>query len=357
MKVLYLTNIHNPYRDEFFNQLGNQCELTVLFEERSDPDRDSSWFEASRVQSYRELYLSGSNERQLLSSMIGTIGAGWSVVVIGCYNRTRQIIASEFLKFRKIPFVVNSDGLAFDNGGFLKRALRRHVLRGASSYLVAGSTCASSLRRIVGDTAAIAPYPFSSLTQQQINELSGQAVKRDSRRILVVGQYQDYKGLDVALAAAKILCDKYYFLFVGAGKRVSELKLAAMELELSNVEFVSFMKPEELKDEYLRAGAFVLPSRQECWGLVVNEAAACGCPIISTWGSGAAVEFLSGQYPQFLAAPDNAMSLAGAIEAYFAQSEIEKSRYSAFLKSKATDYSIEHMVEAHMKLLEEMTLR
>lgn len=57
----------------------------------------------------------------------------------------------------------------------------------------------------------------------------------------------------------------------------------------------------------------ILPTRQECWGLVVNEAASFGTAVISTNGSGAAVEFLFEKYPFLLAEPDNDENLAEVV--------------------------------------------
>lgn len=48
MRVLYLTNYHNPYRDEFFEPLGRRCDLTVLFEQRADAARDASGSEGEK---------------------------------------------------------------------------------------------------------------------------------------------------------------------------------------------------------------------------------------------------------------------------------------------------------------------
>ena len=43
MKVLFLTNLPSPYRVKFFSELGNLCELTVLYERKSASDRDDKW--------------------------------------------------------------------------------------------------------------------------------------------------------------------------------------------------------------------------------------------------------------------------------------------------------------------------
>ena len=76
MKVLYLTNIHNPYRDEFFEQLGRRCDLTVLFEEHGDPNRDASWFERAHAHNYTELFLPQEERGPISRTMFDLIGGG-----------------------------------------------------------------------------------------------------------------------------------------------------------------------------------------------------------------------------------------------------------------------------------------
>ena len=354
MKVLYLTNIHNPYRDEFFEQLGRVCDLTVLFEARCDSERDVSWFKGVHARNYVELYLPSEEQGLISRTMLDLIGRRWSLVIVGCYNTPRQMVAIEIMKHRGIPYVVNSDGFVFDNGGPLKRAGRRRVLKGADAYLVAGETCVPSLRRIVGRRAKVYPYPMTSLNKRRVEDLATNTPTRDPRTVLVVGQYKDYKGLDVALDMASDYCGNLNFRFIGAGKRSTELKAEVDKRGLSNVTIVPFMNQRALTKEFQSAGLFVLPSRQECWGLVINEAAACGCPIVSTWGSGAAIDFISRDYPKLLAEPGDARSLSSAIKAYFKMSDIEKHEYSSFLSEKSKSYTIEKMVEIHIGLISEI---
>lgn len=355
MKILYLTNIHNPYRDEFFEQLGSKCDLTVLFEERGDSTRDASWFEGVCAKNYSEVFLPDGDNLIVSRSMLDLIAQGWSLVLVGCYNSLRQMTAIEYMKRRKIPYVINSDGLVFNNGNAVKRAIRRHVLVGADSYLIAGETCVPSLARLAGPASKIMSYPLTSLTSRRVNELAACSCKRDPQTVLVVGQFADYKGLDVALDAAKELDQRLRFRFVGTGGKTEEFMSLVERSGLDNIEVIPFLNQDLLIKEYQTAGLFVLPSRQECWGLVVNEAAACGCPIVSTWGSGAAVEFVSHIYPKLLAEPDSCESLASAICAFFRLPDSEKNDYSLFLKEKSAQYTIEAMVEAHLDLFAEIT--
>ena len=70
---------------------------------------------------------------------------------------------------------------------------------------------------------------------------------------------------------------------------------------------------EEIAPYFARARAFVLPSIEEPWGLVVNEAMACGLPVVATT-AGALPEVVEDGRNGILVPPRDAYALAGAIE-------------------------------------------
>lgn len=212
---------------------------------------------------------------------------------------------------------------------------------------MAGEKAGESLRKGLENSDAIVYY-FSSLTEQELTEHRENAkncVRNDT--ILVVGQYFDYKGMDVVLEAAQ-LDQTLQYKFVGMGSR-TELFLKDYASKIPpNVEIIPFLQKAELEEEYKKCAMLVLPSRQECWGLVINEAASFGMPIVSTWGSGAAVEFLAEAYPQYLAKSGDAENLLKCIRECL---EEGTQGYSAFLMEKSKDYSIERSVQVHIDAL------
>ncbi len=58
------------------------------------------------------------------------------------------------------------------------------------------------------------------------------------------------------------------------------------------VYFPGFRQIEELPRFYAHAGAFIHPALEEPWGLVINEAMACGLPVLSGDNVGAAAELI-----------------------------------------------------------------
>ena len=71
-----------------------------------------------------------------------------------------------------------------------------------------------------------------------------------------------------------------YLVIVGDGEERSNLEALCRDPGLADVRFAGFRNQSELPRFFQLADVFVLPSRHEPWGLIVNEAMAAGCPVI-----------------------------------------------------------------------------
>jgi glycosyltransferase involved in cell wall biosynthesis len=71
-------------------------------------------------------------------------------------------------------------------------------------------------------------------------------------------------------------------LFLGDGVLRGALETFVREHELRNVHFAGFVNQSELPKYYGMSDVFVLPSTYEPRGAVINEAMACGLPVIVT---------------------------------------------------------------------------
>lgn len=346
-KVLYITNIEVPYRVRVFNELSKHCDLTVLYERKKSDSRDNKW-SVSEKSSYKKLYLEGcsvGSENSFSLKAIKYISGDYDRIIIGCYNSPIQMLLILLLRLFRKPYILNVDGEPFVGENGIKNRIKRFFIKGAEKYLVAGEISAKSIGKIVGN-AEIIPYYFSSLSEKELEE-NGKKINERENYVLVVGQYLDVKGLDVALEAAR-MNESIHYKFIGMGEKTdSFIERFCPEIP-ANVEFIPFLQKSDLNIQYQKCAAFVLPSRQECWGLVINEAASFGTPIVSTWGSGAAFEFLSEAYPQYLSKPGDAESLYKCIADLL---NTDSSDYSSYLLNKSRDYSIEKSVAAHTKVI------
>jgi glycosyltransferase involved in cell wall biosynthesis len=104
--------------------------------------------------------------------------------------------------------------------------------------------------------------------------------------ILFASKLQPRKHADQLVAAFAALLNESsknlpYLLVVGDGELRPRLQQQAADLGITDqVRFAGFRNQSELPAFFRLASVFVLPSQHEPWGLIVNEAMACGCPVI-----------------------------------------------------------------------------
>jgi alpha-maltose-1-phosphate synthase len=103
--------------------------------------------------------------------------------------------------------------------------------------------------------------------------LAGIVARAPQRRVLFVGRYVEKKGLRVLRALAALRPDLSFFLVGNGPIRVCEWGLA-------NVHDLGLQTPGSLADLYRWADLLILPSVGEGYPLVIQEAMACGLPVV-----------------------------------------------------------------------------
>lgn len=106
------------------------------------------------------------------------------------------------------------------------------------------------------------------------------------RFLLGIGRQVTKKNWDALLrawarAGLTDSAPKLGLVLVGNGPERARLESLSRELGFGNVQFRDFVPPAETPRYYALASGLVLPSLAgETWGLVVNEAMACGLPVL-----------------------------------------------------------------------------
>jgi glycosyltransferase involved in cell wall biosynthesis len=105
---------------------------------------------------------------------------------------------------------------------------------------------------------------------------------------LFAAKFRKRKGPDLLLRSINLLkknktfTSNVKFVFVGEGYMKKELKEYTKQKDLKNVSFLPFQNQKRLKKIYQKSDIFVMPSREEPWGLALNEAMASENVIISS---------------------------------------------------------------------------
>jgi glycosyltransferase involved in cell wall biosynthesis len=132
-----------------------------------------------------------------------------------------------------------------------------------------------------------------------------------------VGRLWWGKGLMVLLEAFASVqresCQKVSLLLIGDGPEESALRQKATELGASNVVFSGFRQKQELPGLYAASDVFVFPTLGDPYGLVVDEAMACGLPVISSDVAGEIRDRVRNNQNGFVVAVDNVKAFASAM--------------------------------------------
>ena len=120
--------------------------------------------------------------------------------------------------------------------------------------------------------------------------------------ILFCAKLQPWKRpLDLLRAFALAAVPDAVLVFVGEGPLRSELETQVASLGLAKrVRFLGFMNQSQLPPIYTASDLMVLPSEYDAFGVVVNEASCCGCPVIASDRVGAAQDLIAPVNPSFI---------------------------------------------------------
>ena len=364
-RILFLTVYASPYRVRFFDELGKDAEVTVLFSDRKEDihHRDAQWFEKGQggfraVQLKSALRIGGET---LCLDVCKWLTRDYDAIIVGGYSSPTAMLAMLWMRLRGIPFSMEVDGGLIRQESKMKLAFKRFLVRLPDRWLSTGKHTTDYLVHYGAQKDKITEYPFSSLYEkdilpQVVSREEKQALREkleipEKRMVLAVGQFIPRKGFDVLMRAAQHL-DKNTGIYIVGGEPTPEYLSMRQELGLEQVHFLGFRPKDRLAELYRAADVFVLPTREDIWGLVINEAMAYGLPVVTTDRCVAGQELVEDGVNGYLVPVDDPDALRGRLTEVLA-SDGEKMG-SASLE-KIRDYTIENMAKAHLAFLQEHT--
>ncbi len=282
-KVLYFTDMPSPYKVKFLNLFAKECDLTVYFERENHSDRNEEWIIGNKLDfQYKKIFT-------LLKSIkliFGDISKQNPDIVFNTYYSTiRGILITLACKLFKSKMVIIADGGIPIKRSKVVEKLISIIMNQACYVMSSGEQTNKYFEYYDVNKNKIYNYHFSSLTKEEIKANQRYSAELYSEKnctfkILYVGQIIERKGIDILLKAIKGL--DYVHVDIVGGNANDEINQLVKELEIKNVCFHGFKIGIELSKFYAECDVFVLPTRYEIWGLVVNEAISFGKPVITS---------------------------------------------------------------------------
>ena len=355
-KVLFLTNIPAPYRINFYNELSEFVDLTVIFEARRVKGISFNWNDNDIK--FKAIFLNNGEiqEKKINWNILKYIEEKeYDFYFVTNYAYYTELAALIKIKFLKIPYVLELDGFLDRKENIIKKIAKGILIRGAKAYFSPSKLSDKVLKNYGISTSRIRRYSFSSLKEADIREaLPSSEEKKKLRKelgineekvILCVGQFIRRKGNDILIRAARMISKKIGIYFVG-GNVTEEYKQLIEEYNLDNVYFIKFQNDETLRKYYDAADLFVLATREDVWGLVINEAMARGLPIITTDKCVAGLE-LVGENGAIVPVEDERILAENINKIIYNDSLLNTMGKYSLMKIKK--YTIEEMTRQHIK--------
>ena len=290
-RVAIITNIPAPYRVDFFYFLQKntkEYEIHVFYASQNEDNRkweidewkmgNSHFLKSSTIKlpfRYDTKYIHISHGVKTALRELRP------AIVIGSEYNPTAVQALQYCRKKKIPYISWTDGTLHSerNINRIQRFLRSYVIRHASACL-ASSTKAKEAQLAYG---AKEESCFISFLTIDIEKYMVSTKNRQRGRILCVGSLIERKGIDLLLRALQGMKEDYVLVLVGSGAEEENLKRLTRNLKIERrVKFLGYLSREELEREYAKSSIFVLPTREDCFALVILEAMCAELPVISS---------------------------------------------------------------------------
>lgn len=284
-RILWVTNMPAPYRLPIFDLLGEIYELDVYFLLGKNNWRNWNLENKYRTWNYYFLNL----RTVVFKEFEFIVGLGlkiknlseYDVVILGSWEN--PVYLRLMRKAKKMNIVVlpiyesHTKSQKFKTG--IVAVIRANFFKKANFIVTFGpastrAVCEMGIEKkvILELFNLVDNFWFQTSLNRNLGTL------KIGHTFLFIGQLIERKNIQTAIYAfAHIAGINDKFKIVGEGPQLRLLETLVQELKIERqVDFMGYRDQSELIKIFNDSHTLVLPSKTEVWGLVVNEALACG---------------------------------------------------------------------------------
>lgn len=340
-KVALLTNAPAPYRVPFLNELAKHCDLRVFFDTLREQGRewaiDTSAFAfdwtATKGMSVPLCQThSGYREPRVVHfplTLLLQLDRFRPDVVVSAELGARTAAAAAYCRLRSTRLIAWWEGTAATEAGRgrSRHALRTALLRQCERAWCNGQMSFDSLVSYGVSRHAIDAGMIGIDTETWFDEVEAARIDTAYERscrglrgvvLMVCGSLAPRKGIKELLTAVSIVASErtlpaWSLLVVGSGVEQARVEAWATAHPSVPVSSAGYVQPRDLPRFFAIADLFVMPSLEDCWGVVSLEALVAGVPQVTSSLAGAAPDVVQEETIGSTVDPRDAHALAEQI--------------------------------------------
>lgn len=316
-KALFITIVPSPYQRDLFEALAahEDVELSVCYMEAASPD--SPWPEKALRPFERVMpgfWIPFGDARGHVNWRLPDLNAPDVVVLSSFTSVTGQWLMRSGLRGKRWLFW----GERLRHNAGMKELMQRRLaepISRASGVVGIGRAAEDDYRRRFPNLRHhCIPYccDLSAFLGLRRHREAGKPIT-----FLFCGQMILRKGVDLLLLAFDRLVARGIdarLLLVGREADLAQFLSMASPAARSKICYEGFQAPERLPEYFAKSDVFVLPSRHDGWGVVVNQALAAGLPIITSDAVGAGLDLVESGFNGMCVAASDVDALYSAME-------------------------------------------
>ena len=320
MNVAIVTNLPSSYYVDYIDELSKYVNLTSVFERDYDLHKRAPSGIDWTQKKYKAFFLSKSrsNKENICSlKIIGFLKKhSFDLIIFANPCSPTGILGELFCKFNRIKYCIQSEGGFVPKKTRIRDIFKKFYMRSACAYLTGMDKENNYFKKYGATDSTLKKFNFSSLHDSDILKTPICPEEKAAIKmrlgisfdicIICVGQFIKRKGIDTLINACNGLPKNVCLLIVGGDNVPKDyIELVHKNQLDKNVIFVKRIKQSVLKDYYSASDIFILLTREDIWGLVINEAMAFGLPIITTNKSNAGLQLIENGVNGFIVESDN----------------------------------------------------
>lgn len=361
-KIVIVTNIPSPYRIDLFYYMQTylkEYEIHIIYASQNVENRQWLIKEEKMLNSYilKSKIIKVKDDMdtrhiQLPSNLMGILNELNPDVIIAWEYNPSALQSLIWAKLHGKKFIHLTDGTlnSEKNISKIQRFTRKIITRNADSCIASSTKAKEKLLTWGVKEEAI----FISLLTVDITQYIKMKKIFGKNKLLYVGSMIKRKGLDLLIDALPYIDTEYELRIVGNGSKEEIDALSKQAKKLGVAEHISwcgFKTGNDLAREYNEATLFVLPTREDCFGLVLLEALCTSTPIVTSKYADGSYDIIKEGVNGFIVDPYNSKEMAEAINCLL-QNQNMQEKFSDACQEQIADFTFEEVSKGYIKAIE-----